>query len=182
MSQSVHVGDAVRRLRESANMSVRALASKCGFSPSFISQVENGQSSPSIASLERIAAALSVTLVQFFQATAQPSPAVVRGSQRAGMTSGWSRARLELLGSGSVLEPLMITLAPSGASGKTPTVHPGHQFAIVIDGTVMLTLEETEERLEQGDAVTIPPATRHRWHNISTEPAQILLVTVRVAR
>jgi transcriptional regulator with XRE-family HTH domain len=52
------VGGALRRLRKESRVSVRMLASKCGFSPSFISQVELGQASPSIASLDRIALAL----------------------------------------------------------------------------------------------------------------------------
>ena len=50
------LGDALRRLRLRERVSVRTLASKCGFSPSFISQVELNQASPSLASLERIAA------------------------------------------------------------------------------------------------------------------------------
>ena len=50
-----HVGEAIRRLREGQRLSVRTLASKSGFSASFISQVELGQASPSLASLDRIA-------------------------------------------------------------------------------------------------------------------------------
>lgn len=174
-----HVGEAVRKLRENVKMSVRTLASKCGFSPSFISQVENGQSSPSIASLERIAAALGVTLVQFFQSTQAESPAVIKSTQRSALSSGWSRAKLELLSPGgerSGLNPVLVTLAPGGASSKTPVSHPSQQFAMVLDGEPMLTLEKKSERLERGDAVTIPPATRYRWHNSSSQPAQILLI------
>jgi transcriptional regulator with XRE-family HTH domain len=67
-TRSEQVGELVRELREARRLSVRALAAQAGFSPSFISQVENEQASPSIASLERIATALGVTLVEFFQA------------------------------------------------------------------------------------------------------------------
>jgi ribosome-binding protein aMBF1 (putative translation factor) len=44
------VGEYVRRLRTGRSLSVRELAARTGFSPSFISQVENGQASPSISS------------------------------------------------------------------------------------------------------------------------------------
>lgn len=178
-----HVGGAIRKLRENVNMSVRTLASKCGFSPSFISQVENGQSSPSIASLERIAAALGVTLVQFFQSTEAESPAIIKATQRNKLSSGWSRAKLELLspsGERSGLNPVLVTLAPDGASSKTPVSHPSQQFAMVIEGAIMLTLENTSELLERGDAVTIPPATRYRWRNASSKPAQILIIVTSV--
>jgi transcriptional regulator with XRE-family HTH domain len=52
------VGKAIRRLREAHHLSVRTLAASCGFSASFLSQVELGRASPSIASLERFALAL----------------------------------------------------------------------------------------------------------------------------
>ena len=65
-AEQVQVGERVRSLRTALNMSVRSLASRAGFSPSFISQVENGLVSPSIASLERIASILDVTLAGFF--------------------------------------------------------------------------------------------------------------------
>ena len=185
MGKPLRLGEAVRKLRESMNMSVRTLASKSGFSPSFISQVENEQTSPSIASLERIAAALGVTLAQFFQSTELHAPAIIKGTKRRALTSGWSRARLELLGPvgvGSVLEPVMITIAPGGASIKAPVTNGSHQFAVVFDGEVNLTLEDKQERLERGDAVTIPPGTPHRWHNTTSEPTQILIVSAPLTR
>jgi XRE family transcriptional regulator, regulator of sulfur utilization len=52
------------------------------FSPSFISQVELGQASPSIASLDRIASGLGVSLGQFFLASESMVPAVVQASHR----------------------------------------------------------------------------------------------------
>ena len=63
---SVNVGGRIRQLRLGLGMSVRALAAKTGFSPSLISQAENGQVTPSIGSLERIAMALGVSLGKFF--------------------------------------------------------------------------------------------------------------------
>ena len=56
------LGPELKRLREAGGISLRLLADRAGFSASFISQVENGQASPSIASLEKIAATLGVTL------------------------------------------------------------------------------------------------------------------------
>jgi transcriptional regulator with XRE-family HTH domain len=66
--EQVQVGEQVRRLRTAQSLSVRTLAAWAGFSPSFISQVENGQVSSAIASLERIATVLVVTLAGFFAA------------------------------------------------------------------------------------------------------------------
>jgi transcriptional regulator with XRE-family HTH domain len=120
MTSQTHVGERLRQLRIGRGLSVRTLAAKAGFSPSFISQVEHDQVSPSIASLERMAAVLGVTLGGFFTEP-PPSPVlVVRVAERQELTSAWSRATIEALGPAGgtrTLDPIMITLAPGGRSG-----------------------------------------------------------------
>jgi transcriptional regulator with XRE-family HTH domain len=176
------LGDRVRMLREARTLSLRTLASRAGFSPSFISQVENGQASPSIASLERIAGALGVTLAQFFRHSEADEPIVVRASQRPDLVSAWSRAEIELLGpsrTGGLLEPMMLTLEPGGRSGSQPYAHAGEEFAIVFEGEVSLTLGEAVHQLARGDAVTFPAAMPHQWVNHGAEPARIVVVSAR---
>jgi len=68
-------------MRERAGLSLRAFADRAGFSPSFISQLENGQVSPSIASLEKIAAQLNMTLKDFFAVPSGDTP-IIRASER----------------------------------------------------------------------------------------------------
>ena len=89
---SVDVGGRIRQLRLGLGMSVRSLAAKTGFSPSLISQVEHGQVTPSIGSLERIALALGVSLGKFFtepdtQAAGWCEPPRVRSSPAPGRQS-----------------------------------------------------------------------------------------------
>lgn len=180
--KELHVGDIVRRLRKTRQLSVRMLADKCGFSPSFISQVELRQASPSIASTERIAASLGVTLGEFFRAVDPSLPAVIRADARPVVQSEWSRAKIEALGPisrDSQLEPMVITLRPGGASGSRPYVRQAEQLAVVLQGTVELTLEENVHDLKRGDAACIPSGSHHCWRNTSRKPAQILIVTVR---
>jgi transcriptional regulator with XRE-family HTH domain len=62
-----NLGKALRELRVRQHLSLRNLAGQTGFSPSFLSQVENAQSSPSLASIEKITAALGISLSEFFQ-------------------------------------------------------------------------------------------------------------------
>lgn len=176
----VHVGDIVRRFRKARHLSVRMLADKCGFSPSFISQVELRQASPSIASTERIASALGVTLGEFFRAVDPSLPAIIRSHARPVVQSEWSRAKIEALGpitKDSQLEPMVITIQPGGASGHKPYVRQAEQLAVVLQGTVELTLEENIHDLKRGDAAGIPAGSRHCWRNKSQRPAQILIVT-----
>jgi quercetin dioxygenase-like cupin family protein/DNA-binding XRE family transcriptional regulator len=179
------VGERLRQLREEKRISVRKLAELTEFSASFISQVENGQASPSIGSLERIAAAVGVTLGEFFAVPARAGKAglVVRAGARDHLESGWSNAQIEALAPMSgerKLEPVLITLEPGGRSGKHPHTHTMEEFAFVLEGRVRLTLGEDGHDLEAGDAVTIPPDQARAWDNTGTGPARILVVSARV--
>jgi transcriptional regulator with XRE-family HTH domain len=174
------VGELLRQVRAERNLSVRTLATRAGFSPSFISQVELNQASPSIASLERLAFALGVTLGSFFHEPAATGPTITRSGKRRPLTSWWSRARIEPLtpmGAGQAFEAMMITIAAGGSSGKRPHTHRGHQFALVFDGELRLTLGDEVQTLARGDGVTFDLATPHRWENVGKKPAQLISVS-----
>lgn len=162
-------------------MSVRTLAAKTGFSPSLISQVEHGQVTPSIGSLERIALALGVSLGKFFAEPEMKSIGLVRTAFRQKLISTWSPVTIEALGSmngTSRIEPVMITMAPGGRSGKYPITHVGEKFALVIEGEVSLTLEDEVHVLLTGDAITFTSATPHQWKNTGDGPARVVIVAV----
>ena len=146
----VNVGERIRQLRLDSGMSVRTLATKSGFSPSLISQVEHGQVMPSIGSLERIAMALGVSLSTFFAELDPSATRLVRASARPQLTSTWSPVSIEALGSldgSGTLEPIMLIMAPGGRSGIFPATPGGEKFALLIEGEVTLTL---------GDQVHVP--------------------------
>lgn len=175
------VGAWIRRLRTEQGMSLRTLADRTDFSPSFISQVENGLVSPSIASMEKIARVLGVTLGEFFAAAAEgESGLIVRAAERLQMSSGWSQARLEaLVPMTGRLEPMQITLDPGGRSGKHPHTHSSEEFAFVLEGQPTLTLGPEEHVLHPGDAVTIRPQELRRWENRSSSIVRVLIVSIR---
>ncbi len=178
------LGAAIRRLREHRRLSVRTLARKCGFSPSFISQVELNQASPSLTSLEQIAQGLGITVGQFYQVATSTGPIVVRSSARPVFQSEWSRSQIESLGHpglDSRLEALLITIRPGGRSGGHMHSRETELFAVVFAGAVRLQLGETTQLLRRGDAVTIPPGTPHRWENKTTKSVQLIKVIPRVA-
>jgi len=175
------VGLHVRALRTAAGLSLRSLAERTDFSPSFISQVENGQVSPSIASMERIAGSLGVSLGEFFAAAARgEGGSVVRVEERTILSSSWSAASVAALSPMSGqrrLEPVLITLEPGGRSGKHPSPHATEEFAFVVEGDVRLTLGPEPHDLRAGDAVTILPRELRLWENRGAKPARVLVVS-----
>jgi transcriptional regulator with XRE-family HTH domain len=180
-----NLGELLRQLRTERSLSVRTLATRAGFSPSFVSQIELNQASPSIASLERLAAALGVTLGDFFREPTAGTPAITRAGKRRPLTSWWSRARIEPLSTtraGRPFEAMLITIAAGGASGTRPYTPPGHQLAIVFDGALRLTLGDEVQVLARGDSVTFDADMPHRWENTGKKPAQLLIVASRPTR
>lgn len=176
------VGAHVRKLRLENRFSLRALAARTDFSPSFISQLENGRVSPSIHSMEKIAAALGASLSVFFAAIgAGEGGLVLRKSERGHLPSQWSRAEVESLARGSPrrLDPLLITLHPGGRSGKHPMAQREEEFALILKGRAVLRLGPDEFRLGPGDSVTLVPGELRLWLNQSRRITQVLVVRLR---
>ena len=177
------IGDHIRRLRIKRHLYLRAFAVQTGFSPSFISQLENGQVSPSLGSLQKIADALGVTLGEFFAATTAGEEAlIVRTGDRRQLDSTWTDAHLVALGSmthSRKLEPVLAIFGPGGQSGKHPHSHSHEEFVFVVDGRVTLTLGDEQNELVPGDAVTLPANAPRRWENRSSEVVLLLIVSSR---
>jgi transcriptional regulator with XRE-family HTH domain len=173
-----NLGDALRQIRARQHLSLRTLAERTGFSPSFLSQVENGQSSPSIASIERITRALGVTLGQFFQAI-EPQ-ALPSERARKEWEGNWLGSQIEQLAvspDGCSLAGFVVTLEPGDASGKNAHISPFDEFAYVQDGAIQLSIETEQHVLGPGDAILIQAGRARRWENTAPTATRILLVS-----
>ncbi len=178
----VKVGERIRQFRLGLGLSVRPLATQSGFSPSLISQVEHGRVTPSIGSLERIAMALGVSLGKFFAEPDTSAVGLVRATARQKLTSTWSPVSIEALGPMDELgrlEPIMLTMAPGGRSGKYPTAQSCEKFALILEGEVSLTLGDEVHVLRKGDAITFASANPHQWENTGATRARAVIVTAR---
>lgn len=179
-SGAVELGARVRHLRTNLGLSVRELAEQTSFSPSFISQLENGAVSPSLGSLEKIGEALGVGLRDLFDAPAERRNLIVRREERAHTTSTWSRARLEAVSmAGQRMAAILIVLERDGRSGKRPRAQAREEFAFVTKGEIVLTLDDQRHVLRAEDAAVIPAGVRRLWTNESSKQASVLIVSAR---
>jgi transcriptional regulator with XRE-family HTH domain len=177
------IGPRLRQLRQQGGLSLREVAEQAGFSPSFLSMVENDKVSPSVASMERLAAAFGLSLAEFFLMGQARSPRLVRAGERQSYTSEWSHARVELLAQqalGGELCPLVLRLAPGALSGKTPRPNLTEEFVIVLSGCAVLRLENEEEVLNVGDSISITAGTARLWENQGGTEAVLLIVSKRL--
>lgn len=174
------IGRHVRQLRRNSGLSARGLGSRTGFSASFISQLENGLVSPSIGSMQRIAAALGVTLGEFFTAAgAGESGRIVRARDRTRFATTWSNGQLESLGSSRRLEAVLIVLEPGGRSGKHPHASELEEFTFVMKGSLVLTLGPEHHNMRAGDSVICRPGELRLWENPGRHRASLLVVSLR---
>jgi XRE family transcriptional regulator, regulator of sulfur utilization len=178
----LELGPRLRATRKSRKISVRALAQRTGFSPSFLSQVELGQSSPSLSSLQRICDALEVELSELLRdkRRVRSSPIVRRGD-RGAVRSEWSQASAESLtptNGDDGFTALLLSIDPGGRTGMLPTRASGREFAYCIKGKVRLTLGDERHELTAGDSVVIV-ARDASWENRGRGSAEVLVVAAR---
>jgi quercetin dioxygenase-like cupin family protein len=134
--------------------------------------------------MEKIAAALGVTLSEFFaEAMTGEGGLIVRAADRRALSSSWSNAVIEALSlprSVARLEVMLITLGPGGRSGKHPYSHPREEWAYVLQGEVRLSLGPEEHLLRRGDAATVLPGELRLWVNRRRTPVRLLIVSAPV--
>src|SRR5271163_1164604 len=177
------IGARVKALRESADLSLRDLSERSGVSAPMLSQVERGETSPTLTVAARIAAGLELRLSQLLRLDETGAVTVVRASQRQ---RGGSRRRghsFEVLTSsqpGQRAELSRHTLASGGATGAIddPPMHePGsRETALVERGSLSLVCDGQRHELGEGDCVTFDADLPHHFENPTTEEAAFLAV------
>jgi DNA-binding transcriptional MerR regulator/mannose-6-phosphate isomerase-like protein (cupin superfamily) len=153
-----------RRLRQGRNLSLSQVASATGVSVGFLSALERGQMSASIATLRRIARYYRTNILSFFE-PARDNSKLVRPTERKVLetTKG---VRMELLAWGNTaMEPHLFRIKSGGGSGESYT-HEGEEFLHILRGEFEIWLNTDEHyRMKPGDSLYFQSSTPHRWRN-----------------
>ena len=182
VEDAIHVGPRVRALREAMDLSLRDLAERSGVSAPMLSQVERGETSPTLAIATRIAAGLELRLSQLLRLDEQGSVSVVRaGERRSG--GGAKGHRIEILTPplpGLRAELSRHVLAPgasTGGPGDSPMHEPGsREVATVERGLATLHIDDQTFDLQTGDTITFDADLPHHFENHGKEEAVLLAV------
>jgi transcriptional regulator with XRE-family HTH domain len=175
------VGPRVKALREAEGLSLRDLAERSGVSAPMLSQVERGETSPTLHVAARIASGLQLRLSQLLRLDEGGSVSIVRaGERRAGGTDGHRYEVLTPPLPGQRAEVSRHTLAggaATGGPGDPPMHEPGaRETAIVEHGTVLLAIDGAEHALDPGDCVTFDADLPHHFENRGEEEAVLLAI------
>lgn len=179
----VVLGARVRALRDASSLSLRDLAARSGVSAPMLSQVERGDTSPTLTVAARIAAGLELRLSQLLRLDEDGAVTIVRAGerQRGGNTRRGHRFEVMTSGQpGQRAELSRHTLAPgatTGAPDDPPMHEPGsRETALIEQGAVVLVCDGQRHALDTGDCVTFDADLPHHFENAGEVEATFLAV------
>jgi len=175
------IGPRIKALREGLDLSLRDLAARSGVSAPMLSQVERGETSPTLQIAARIASGLELRLSQLLRLDEGGTVSVVRsGEGRTGGAEGHAYEILTPPLPGQRAELPLHTLAPGAATGgpSDPPMHePGsRETAVVTEGELRLVCDGAVHELSTGDAVTFDADLPHHFENPGRGDARFLAV------
>jgi transcriptional regulator with XRE-family HTH domain len=175
------VGCRVRALRESMDLSLRDLSERSGVSAPMLSQVERGETSPTLSVAEKIAAGLELTLSQLLRLDEDRHAVIVRaGERRTRRRRGHKVEELTPPLPGQRADVSVHTLATGAATGgpADPPLHePGsRETAVVLAGEVDLFIDGARHQLRADDSVTFDADLPHHFQNNGSTEARLVAV------
>jgi len=176
------IGQEVRRLREQLGVTIAKLAKSAGMSSGMLSKIENGSTSPSLASLLALSQTLNVPVSALFKQFEQSGSATfVKAGEGLEIERRGTRAghQYKLLGHAPhgdlVVEPYLITLQDS--SDVFPVFqHEGLEFIYILEGEVVYRHGEATYAMKVGDSLFFDPTTPHGPQEMLKLPIRFLSV------
>jgi len=197
----LELGKRIRKERQQRQWTLEQFSEKTGLSKSFLSQIERGNTEPSITSLKKIAAQFGYSVVNLFpngqgaeenwgyndrQAGLQTNNdlyvkdvAVVRAAKRKRIALPGSNVVYDLLTPDMKrkLEVMHMRVSRGKNSGQDPMLDsPGEKLCIVMKGVLELRVGEEVYRLEQGDTLYYPAHVPHSWKAIDGDSIEVIWI------
>jgi len=177
------IGSRVRALREAMDLSLRDLAERSGVSAPMLSQVERGETSPTLQVAARIANGLDLRLSQLLRLDEDGAVTIVRADERRRGPASVRGHRYEVLtpplpGQRAELSRHVLDAgAATGGPGDPPVHEPGsRETAFVQSGRVVLHCDGAAYALEAGDTVTFDADLPHHFENPGPAEASLLAI------
>ena len=172
------LGRQIRARREEAGRSLKDVAEEVGVSESFLSQIERGVASPSIATLRGISDSLGTSIGALFEGP-DSNGLLVRQKDRRRLRHPrreWEEYMLTPPASRR-LQVIMGVIEPGAGSGREPYTHNSdEECVIVLKGRMHVRVANDSYELSKGDSVTFESRLPHSYRNPGPGRSEVLWV------
>lgn len=178
MTNDIEVGKKIRALRKIRGISLQQMANETGMSYSYLSGLENGKHSVSIANLQRIASFFEVDMVYFLQPSG-PVPRVIRKKDLMGDSSPLTDIFYKVVSPAdtSHLQVSYVYLPADSPSERRIHKHGrGQELVLALSGCVWVMIEGERYRVERGDSILFAADVEHLIYT-EEQPASFVLVS-----
>lgn len=172
------IGNKIKRLRKEKQLTQDELASRSELSKGFISQLENDLTSPSIATLMDILEVLGTNLKEFFNEDEDEKIVFSNedyynsSDEELGYSIDWIIPNSQK----NDMEPILITIEGNGTY-KEEHSHDGEEFGYVLQGSVLIHLENKKYRAKKGESFYYKANKKHYLSNPNKTAAKVLWVS-----
>ena len=182
---TMKIGDRIRRLRNTKEMSIKVVSERSGIPELTISSIESDMITPSLGNIVSLAKVLNVSVGDFFGDGGDVSYCIVRSGDRTAISRfssdgskpcGYSYESLGQKKRNKQMEPFLVTLSPVDTSQIEPNQHVGEEFLFVLQGKDDVYLLDKKEVLDPGDSIYYDSSLPHIVSCHGQEPATLLAV------
>ena len=174
------IGAEIREVRKARHLTLKDLSAQVDCSIAYLSRIERGEARVSVDLLEQISAALDVDPKWFFPDRGGSGPLerahVVRANRRRPLSGMYSRSTEELGFEDELLSSsldggfylLISRFPPASGANDSPLdgyAFEGEQHGVVLEGEILLMLDDERILLRKGDSFSYPSTIPHRFRN-----------------
>jgi len=157
----------LKAIREKEKLSLEKLSQLSGVSKTMIGQIERGESSPTLATIWKIANGLKVSFTSLIYSP-QPDATVVRGGEVQVLSEDEGRYRISPyfhFQEDKRFEIYSIEIDPKGTVNSNSHREGTEEFITVFDGEVTIRLDEAEYKINKGDSIRFKADRPHTYYN-----------------
>jgi transcriptional regulator with XRE-family HTH domain len=179
------IGRKIKQLRQQRNLALKELAAKTNLTPSFLSQLENGMTSPSIESLAKIAAVLDTAVGYFFQSQEAREFVFIKRQQKTSPFSADPIKQYEILAS-NVLDiqmlPMVLRLKKHDHVAADVCPQGEELLCVCLSGKAVVLVNDKDFQLEPLDSMYLVHPRFQEIRNPGVEEASLLWIVLRQKR
>lgn len=186
VNEGAVIGAAVKALREKKRLTVNDVAAKTGLSKTLLTEIEDGETIPPVATLLKLAGSFNVGMAAFFESGTEPETvSVTRKGERVRIKKrphhhegevDYVYESLETKKPDKHMEPFLVEFMPMETTDMVFTSHKGEEFLYLLTGKLEFRSDERVEVLQPGDSIYFESERNHSFRSLDGKPARGIVV------